>query len=289
LPFRDDVVYGPIVSRRLGRSLGINLLPENQKVCSFDCVYCQFPRSRQASQWRGEATQLLNGEELIATIEHGLHRRFDAGVRLDSITFCGNGDPSVHPEFAEAATKVLALRDAWFSGAALSVFTNGLSMQDEFFESIRCFDSVFLKLDAGDSETLSAINQPQLRVSLPEHIHRFANVPGLIYQTMVVKGVVDNRASILGDGYADLVRLAQPKAVHLYSIDKNPAYRGIEPVSREELEHIGEILRARLELPVETFFSNLPSGFQDDPRLLQEFSGLKTMGGLDEERSAERT
>lgn len=268
LPYRDGIVYGPVISRRLGRSLGINLLPLDEKVCSFDCLYCQFPRAARPERWREEARRLPSAAAVIDEIERAFRHLAACSERFDAVTFSGNGDASVYPAFAKVARHVRRLRDNLFPAAALSIFTNGLAAREAAFRSALClFDNVFLKVDAGNDVAYRRINRPQARIELEEVVGLVAGTPGLVFQTMVVGGKLGNTASLLHPGFEALVRLGMPRRIDLYTIDKRPAYSCTVGVSLKKLQSLAERLGKRLPVPVEAHFADCASGFPDDPRL----------------------
>ena len=268
LPYRQGVVYGPIISRRLGRSLGINLLGASAKTCSFDCLYCQFPRAQQPSTWKAEIQKQLHGPELLNEIRKHFLLRHERGDEYDSVTFSGNGDASIHPDFVEVARLVHELRSRYFPTAALSIFTNATPAPHEGLrEALAPFDNVFLKVDGGDDETIQRINRPQYDVDLGAVVDSLADLPGLTFQTMVSKGLVDNRASVQSEGFLDLVRRGRPREIHLYTVNKLPAYPGMEPLTEAELGTVQDWLQERIEVPVQYYFDDCTSGFPDDPRL----------------------
>lgn len=268
LPYRDGIIYGPIISRRLGRSLGINLLAEQAKVCSFDCVYCQFPRAKDPSKWKRESLELLGGEALLGHIEAEMLRLKSLGSHYDSITFSGNGDASAHPEFPDVARLAHRLRARLFPESQLTVFTNGVWADRPAFRSaLELFDNAFLKVDAGTKETLAAINRPQTDMDLESSVRSLSGIAGLAFQTMLCKGTFSNQDSIMSDAYLQLVELGRPKAIHLYTVNKLPAFRAVAPLTEQELVEASDWLRTRVDIPVLHFMDDCTSGFPDDPRL----------------------
>lgn len=266
LPYRSDTVYGPIHSRRLGNSLGINLLPTRRKVCNYDCKYCQFPRTPAGQDWRAEGEQLLRGRDLLDEIEIGIRARLDAGRHFESITLSGNGDPSVHPELEAVARHLRALIKRWQLACRLSIFTNAMRFDEpDFLRALEHFDERFIKLDAGDDDTLRLVDQPRREVSLGAFVEALAQVRGgVTFQTMLVAGEVSNVRSVASASFAALVRRAGARAVQLYTIDKRPAYRGVLPLTKEALDAVAAELRARMpEIPVAVFHEPTPSGFED--------------------------
>lgn len=265
LPYRGDIVYGPIQSRRIGWSLGINLCPTIAKVCSFDCIYCQFPKLRRHQNWKRESLRLVRTPRLLHLIHAGILKRVREGVHFDSITFAGNGDPSVHPDLPEVARFVRKLIDELDHHVAASIFTNAVPYRDpEFIESLRQFDQRLIKLDASDEETFLAIARPHAHVDLGEMAEALSVLDGLTVQTMVVTGRIDNRASILRPRFGQLVQRMRATEVQLYTIDKRPAYEGVLPVSEYQLHELAESLCSTIRgIPISVYYQDCPSGFPD--------------------------
>ena len=265
LPHRDGIVYGPIHSRRMSWSLGINLLGNGRRVCQFDCPYCQFPRPEFSRSSSGELSGLPRTPEILDEIEAGICARIASRVHFDSISFVGNGDPSVHPELLEIARFTRKLMRSLGVAARLSIFTNAAPYRDDvFLDAMRLFDQRLIKLDASDEETNHRVNGPNVRPDLGEMAARLALLNGVIIQTMVVCGDVDNRDSILRPHYVDLIERAGATEVQLATIDKRTAVPGIVPVSEAELHAIADDIRSRTRVPVDVFFWDCPSGFPDE-------------------------
>ena len=154
---REETVFGPIFSRRLGSSLGINLLPRNGKLCNFDCIYCE-------CGWNKDGT----GDRVIPTaadvrtaLESKLRECHQTGTPIDSVTFSGDGEPTLNPDFPQIIDDTLALRDAFYPEAKVSVLTNATRLsRDSVFNALRKVDNPILKLDAPTSDLASRINQP---------------------------------------------------------------------------------------------------------------------------------
>ena len=162
-------VFGPVKSRRLGRSLGINLLPEDGKVCNFDCIYCEC----------GFNADTLPKKKLPARefVKSELNRRLkamkEAGETLDALTFAGNGEPTSHPHFAEIAEDVKALRDTWFPEAKVCLLTNATHLtNDRVFEAVMKLDKACLKLDTVDPDYINLVDRPQCRYDVNVLIDR---------------------------------------------------------------------------------------------------------------------
>ena len=155
LPLQVDILYGPVNSRRLGRSLGINLMPGAYKLCSFNCVYCHYGHT-DIKSLSADARDVPWSREVLREVEVALRKYPD----IDTITFSGNGEPTLHPAFAKIATAVSELRDSIAPNVRLALFSNATTAHlAHVREALALFDLPMLKLDAGDPGTLAAINR----------------------------------------------------------------------------------------------------------------------------------
>lgn len=242
-----STVFGPIHSRRLGTSLGINLLPDDGKVCTFDCVYCEAGYNAQ-----GTGTTGLPATERVARdLEEKLRHMTEAGERLDVITFSGNGEPTLHPQFGEVVEIVNALRDKYFPAAKTSVLTNSTRIFDEkVAEGLEKVDNNILKLDSAIESTMRLIDNPVQREftveRLVEGLKRFSG-RGII-QTMFLRGEhdgkpIDNTTPEEVEALIAAYREIRPKSVMIYSLDRSTPEEHLVKVEREELERIAARIR----------------------------------------------
>jgi wyosine [tRNA(Phe)-imidazoG37] synthetase (radical SAM superfamily) len=242
-------IFGPIKSRRLGVSLGINLLPGDGKVCTFDCLYCEcgFNAERRPKQ------KLPTRVEVAQALEQKLVQMQAEGIAPDVLTFAGNGEPTAHPDFAGVIDDTLALRDRYFPHAKVSVLTNGTRIDRvEVFEALKRVDNNIVKLDTVDADYIARIDRPVGRYDLPallEHMHAFDG--RCVIQTMFMKGVdgeglsVDNTTPQYVEPWLDAVEHIAPREVMIYTIDRETPSHGLLKASPEELDHIVAQLRAR--------------------------------------------
>lgn len=182
----DEIIFGPVKSRRLGVSLGINLLPVNGKVCSFDCLYCECGFNKDN---RGGV--FPEREEVKEALERKLRQMKAEGLTPDVITFAGNGEPTLHPSFSQLIDDTLALRDTWFPSAKVCVLSNATQLhKPEVVEALRRVDQPILKLDSAFDETIRLMDRPvssQFTVAtLTEQLKTFGK--NLIIQTMFTRG-----------------------------------------------------------------------------------------------------
>ena len=242
-------IFGPIKSRRLGVSLGINLLPGDGKVCTFDCLYCEcgFNAERRPKQ------KLPTRDEVAAALEQKLQQMQAEGMAPDVLTFAGNGEPTAHPNFAGVIDDTLALRDRYFPNAKVSVLTNGTRIdRTEIFEALKRVDNNIVKLDTVDVDYITRVDRPVGRYDLPKLLEYMQAFEGrCIIQTMFMKGVdaegvsVDNTAAEYVAPWLDAVERIAPREVMIYTIDRETPAHGLLKATPEELDHIVAQLRAR--------------------------------------------
>lgn len=238
-----STIFGPIHSRRLGVSLGVNLMPDDGKVCSFDCLYCEAGYNAQGTGTTGLPSREKVREDLRDKLGE-MHSRGDA---LNVITFSGNGEPTLHPEFAGIVDDTIALRDEFYPDAKVSVLTNGTrASKPEVADALRKVDNNIIKLDSAISSTMRALDRPTDRNYGPEEA--IAGIAPLastaIVQTMLTRGShdgrrVDNTTPEELDALLDAYRRLMPAEVMLYSLDRPTPEKSLEKVSRPELEAFG--------------------------------------------------
>ena len=238
-------IFGPIHSRRLGVSLGINLLPEDGKVCTFDCLYCEcgFNATHRAHQ------PLPTREEVAAALEEKLIAMKAEGVAPDVLTFAGNGEPTIHPKFAGIIDDTLALRDKYFPAAKVSVLTNAtLVTRPAVFDALSRVDNNILKLDTVCEEYIRFVDRPTMAYNVDEIVEKLANFgKNAVIQTMFMKGEVDGRSvDNTGDEYVlpwlETVKKIAPREVMIYTIDRETPQEGLKKATREELDRIVALL-----------------------------------------------
>ena len=171
-------IFGPVHSRRLGVSLGINLLPEDGKVCSFDCIYCEcgFNADHRAKK------PLPTREEVRTALEARLLDMQQNGPKPDVLTFAGNGEPTAHPHFPEIIEDTLMLRDKYFPNAKVSVLSNSTFIyRPAVFDALNKIDNNILKLDTVDEEYIRTVDRPNAHYSVSEIIEHMKAFKGNCY------------------------------------------------------------------------------------------------------------
>ena len=242
-------IFGPIKSRRLGVSLGINLLPGDGKVCTGDCLYCEcgFNAERRPQQ------KLPTRSEVAAALEQKLQQMQAEGMAPDVLTFAGNGEPTAHPDFAGVMDDTIALRDRYFPHAKVSVLTNGTRIDRvEVFEALKRVDNNIVKLDTVDADYIARVDRPVGRYDLPRLMECMRAFEGrCIIQTMFMKGVdaegvsVDNTTAEYVEPWLDAVEHIAPREVMIYTIDRETPAQGLLKATPDELDGIVARLQAR--------------------------------------------
>lgn len=250
-----STVFGPIHSRRLGVSLGINLMPDDGKVCSFDCLYCEAGFN---SQGKG-TTGLPLREQVYRQLEAKLFSMHENGDPLDVITFSGNGEPTLHPDFSHIIDDTLALRDRFYPNAKVSVLTNStMIFNDNVVDALRKVDNNILKLDSAVEDTMRLIDRPNSKEFTVEKV-----VEGLkqfkgtgIIQTMMLRGEhdgvkIDNTTDEEVKALIEAYKKIKPREVMLYSLDRTTPEERLVKVEKDELIEIGRRIEAETGIAVQ--------------------------------------
>ena len=243
-----STIFGPIHSRRLGASLGVNLSPNDGKLCSFDCVYCEAGYNSQGAGTTGLPTR----EKVAQELEEKLSAMKELGEPLDVITFSGNGEPTIHPQFAEIIDDTIALRDKYFPQVKISVLSNSTRLGDEaVVAALHKVDNNILKLDSAVNGTMRLIDQPASpSFTCEKVVEQIAQFGGqCVVQTMFLRGEhdgqrIDNTTAQEVEALIKAYKQINPRQVMIYSIDRKTPEQQLEKVSREELEVIASQLRA---------------------------------------------
>jgi wyosine [tRNA(Phe)-imidazoG37] synthetase (radical SAM superfamily) len=237
----DNIVFGPVYSRRLGVSLGINLLPVDNKFCNFNCIYCECGWTEKPKQ----KTALAKRGELKLRLEEKLKEIQGTVNEPDAITFAGNGEPTTHPEFAEIIDDTIELRDKYAPHAAISILSNASLLHKESIKkALQKTDKNIQKLDSGIEGTFDAINQPQGNITLPKIIEGLLSFEGkLIIQTLFMRGeykgkFIDNTTDEEVGAWLETVKKVKPEYVMLYPIERGTPAKNIEKISKGKLEEI---------------------------------------------------
>ncbi len=234
---REETVFGPIRSRRLGTSLGINLLPTKGKLCNFDCIYCECGWNKDGR----DDTRLPSAAEVRRALEDKLAGLLLDGTRLDSITFSGDGEGTLNPEFPRIIDDTLALRDAYCPDAKISVLSNATRVHiPEVFEALQKVDNPIMKIDAPSNELIARINRPAPDYDLARVIDGLRRFNGnFILQTMFLRSSdYDSSDPAALAAWMDIVRELRPREVMVYTIDRKTPQEGLQKFSTEEMKSL---------------------------------------------------
>lgn len=244
-----DTIFGPIHSRRLGLSLGINLSPRDGKVCSFDCLYCEAGFNAQGTGKAGLPPRKL----VKQLLEQKLRQMRTDKQSLDVITFSGNGEPTMHPDFEGVIDDTIELRDIYFPEVKISVLSNSTRLdRPEVCRALRKVDNNILKLDSAITSTIRLLDRPvSPSFTAEKTVEQLAEFgQQCIVQTMILRGshdgqTVDNTTPQEINALAEAYRRINPREVMLYSIDRRTPEQALEKVPLEELEIIAGTIRAQ--------------------------------------------
>lgn len=240
-------IFGPVHSRRLGVSLGINLLPADGKVCSFDCIYCECGFNAD----HRPRLPLPTREEVRAALEERLSDMRANGPAPDVLTFAGNGEPTAHPHFPEIIDDTIALRDRYFPEAKVSVLSNATFIhRPAVFEALGKVDNNILKLDTVDDEYIRLLDRPRGDYSARRVIEGMKAFGGrCVVQTMFLKGgymgrEMDNTSDRFVLPWLEAVKEIAPRQVMIYTIDRETPDHDLRKATPEELDRIAALVRA---------------------------------------------
>lgn len=241
----DSIVYGPIRSRRLGVSLGVNLLPTDSKLCTFDCVYCE-------CGWNQTTVRpiLPSREEVYVALKSQLANN---GTEIDVITFSGNGEPTLHPEFLGIIEDTCALRDVYCKKAKVSVLSNSTQLgRADVVKALRLCDNRILKLDSAIDKTMQIIDQPNNPNLKVEQIVQWLEAfhGDFTLQTCFLRGeyndeIIDNTTLQELTAWYKMVDRLRPKQVMIYVIDRATPLKTLEKIPAEKMKEIATPLRAK--------------------------------------------
>ena len=243
----DNIIFGPIRSRRLGLSLGVNLLPIESKLCSFDCIYCE-------CGWNDEhpgKRRFNSRDDVREMLAQTLERMVAEGTPPDVITFAGNGEPTLHPDFEAIIDDTIAMRDKYCPSAKVSVLSNATQIhREDVRRALLRVDNNILKLDSAFDVTVQLMNKPQGKYTVRDTVERLKQFEGnLIVQTMFLRGeylgqTVDNTTEEEVSAWLDLIKEIAPKQVMVYSLDRDTPCQTITKVVKDDLRAIAQRVEA---------------------------------------------
>lgn len=242
----NNIIFGPVKSRRLGVSLGVNLLPVDAKICSFDCIYCECGFNTIMRE-----SPLPTREQVYVTLETKLQEMVAANELPDVITFAGNGEPTLHAQFEGIIDDTIALRDRYCPEAKVSVLSNSTRMHKQtIFKALQRVDNNILKFDSAIDKTVQRLDRPSgKQFSVEWQLEQFRKFNGnLIIQTLFLRGkladgIIDNTTEEEVSAWLEALQIIRPKQVMIYSIDRETPTKGLEKISLETLNLIAARVR----------------------------------------------
>ncbi len=240
-------IFGPVHSRRLGISLGVNLLPSDGKFCTFDCIYCECGFNADHKPTRPLPTR----EEVKTALENQLEIMVNDKQLPDVITFAGNGEPTMHPDFLDIVKDTVALRNKHCPKAKVAVLSNSTKIHKQsVHDALMLVDDNILKLDTADLSYIKTINRPTGKYNLQEIIEDMKSFNGhIIIQTMFMKGTfkgidVDNTGDKYVLPWLNAVKEIKPQQVMIYTIDRETPDHDLKKASHPKLDRIVNLLKA---------------------------------------------
>jgi wyosine [tRNA(Phe)-imidazoG37] synthetase (radical SAM superfamily) len=250
----DGILYGPIPTRRTGLSLGINLLPPDVKLCSFNCVYCQCGWSTvRPAEAAAKGLACPSVEEVDRRTAEGFSDLAARGVFPDTVTLSGNGEPTLHPAFDRAVEAIVRNRDRFLPKARTNVLSDGTELhRPEVVRGLDRLDERHMKLDAGDDAGARKVNLPLVPFDLDAYVRQLAALRDCVIQAFFCRGRIDNTGEPAVSAWLARVKAVRPLRVDLMSLDRVPASEGLEQVPREALEAIAARVRGA-GIPAEVY------------------------------------
>jgi wyosine [tRNA(Phe)-imidazoG37] synthetase (radical SAM superfamily) len=241
----DRIIFGPVNSRRLGQSLGINLLPVEKKMCNFDCIYCECGLNEE------NKGMVPSRQEVKKNLEKVLREFSLTERKIDAITFAGNGEPTLHPEFEGVIEDTYKLRNTFFPRATLALLTNSTTViSSKLHKSLRKIDQNIFKIDSVLPETINILNQPLGNYDIHKVIDSIAKIENRIIQTMFITGAykgqyIDNTTIQELEPWLEALVKIQPKLVMIYTIERDTPTDTLVKVPVSKLEEIAEKVKKR--------------------------------------------
>jgi wyosine [tRNA(Phe)-imidazoG37] synthetase (radical SAM superfamily) len=251
LKLQKRIVYGPIESRRLGRSLGINLSPTTFKLCSLNCSYCQYGWTKsQTNDGKEYKNKLPNLQEVVLS----LREAFSVHKDFEYITFSGNGEPTLHPDFPEIVDVVLAMRAHFWPHVKLAILSNSTTCgTPDIRKTLEKLDLPIMKLDVGNEQAFKRMNHGMPPVTLEGIVAGLKSLNKFVIQTMFVRGKIDNSSDWEVKSWIKRLEELKPLWVQIYTLDRGAASEQLERVELSRLNEIAQMAEAITGVQVEVY------------------------------------
>ncbi len=237
LQLQTGIIYGPIRSRRLGFSLGINLLPTGYKLCNFNCLYCHYGFTKRHTN---DASSCISDLPSVEQVRKSLTDWLEGNPQhIDYITFSGNGEPCLHLEFGKMVEVTQKIRDEMVPHAKLAILSNSTCLNRErVLDGLKKLDVRIMKLDCGTEKTFQKINRPCTGVQFEKVVENLKKLEDIIIQSVFVEGRVNNTKEEEIDKWIERLSYIKPREVQIYSIDRPSADEGLSLVGKDKLNQI---------------------------------------------------
>jgi wyosine [tRNA(Phe)-imidazoG37] synthetase (radical SAM superfamily) len=251
LKLQEGIIYGPIKSRRLGISLGINLMPTTYKLCPLNCIYCQYGWTNSHSD---DASAYMDDLPTTDKLERALESWLRRGENINYITFSGNGEPCLHPQFDQMVEVASRLRDKYAPQARLAVLSNSSCLNKKTVtKALNQLDKRIMKLDCGSEETFQKINRPHRNIKYERIVGNLKNLNGIIIQSLFVDGEINNIETEEIEKWMERLDYIKPQEVQIYSIDRPSADKNLKLVGKEKLKEIAQKAEKTIRILVMAF------------------------------------
>lgn len=252
LPLQKGIIYGPVNSKRLGRSLGINLFPTSKKVCSFDCAYCHYGRT-QDKTLQPDRADLPSVDEVISAVEQALK----STIEFDFITFSGNGEPMVHPDFPLIVRKVRELRDKYRQHTPLTLLSNSSCLTSSVdIDTLSLIENRIFKLDCADQKSFEIMNNACTDIQIEDIINgleKISKVLPITIQTVFVDDIIQNYKGEIFDTWLNVIKRIKPQKIQVYSTDRPVAQTKVKMISNEKLHELAILIQDKTGIPTRSY------------------------------------
>jgi len=256
IPLQSGIIYGPVRSRRLGWDLGLNASPIDYKLCSFNCVYCQYGWTDVCTM---DIANRLGNFPVPDDFRQALESTLRENREIDNITFSGNGEPTLHPQFEELVDIAKQLKEEYFPEAKLGILSNSSTINiEKVHRALTKLDFRIMKLDVGNLETLRKINQPCRAVDYKAILSGLKSLEKVTLQTMFIDGIIQNIGDQEVNDWIERVGEIKPVRVQIYSLHRPPAESSLREVPAEKLEAIAARTEKATGVPVEVIIAKHP-------------------------------
>lgn len=245
----NGIIYGPFESTPFGKNIGINLMGESAKLCSFNCPYCDLGHSQVRLNKAKDQSFIPSKEEVMTAIAEAFKKIHELGPQIDGITVSGNGEPTLHPDFSDIMKSLLESRNQWTPGKPIHLFTNGAGVDSrKISDALNLLDERIVKIDVGNEKLFKLVNAPLSRANLAKVLTGIRKMNHVIVQSLFFDGSVSNVQKSDIDDWLEVIAMIRPKAVHIYGMSRTPATPGLVRCEEDTLYSIASRLERKTQI-----------------------------------------